>query len=130
MDDIDLSGQAGIVTGAGKGIGAAVAVELARRGAGVVACARTRSDLDEVVSTIADAGGRAAAFVGDVTRFPDMAGLAEACVREYGTLDFAVANAGMVVLGTMADGDPEDWRRLLETNVLGTAHTIRAVPPS
>jgi NADP-dependent 3-hydroxy acid dehydrogenase YdfG len=129
MDGQDLCGQSGIVTGAGKGICAAVAIELARRGASVVACARTQSDLDNVVAAIHDAGGRATALVGDVTRYADMAELAETCVREYGTLDFAVANAGMVVIGTMADGDPEDWRRLLETNVLGTAHTIRAALP-
>lgn len=129
MPDYDLTGRAGIVTGAGKGIGAAVAVKLAGLGAKVVACARTQSDIDEVVAAIEGHRGTATAFAGDVRRYGDMVDLVETCVQSYGSLDFAVANAGMVVTGTLSEGDPDDWRRLIETNVLGTAHTIRAAFP-
>jgi NADP-dependent 3-hydroxy acid dehydrogenase YdfG len=129
MSDYDLTGRAGIVTGAGKGIGAAVAVKLAGLGAKVVACSRTQSDIDNVVSVIEGRGGNATAFAGDVRRYEDMVELVETCIAAYGSLDFVVANAGMVVIGTMAEGDPEDWRRLVDTNILGTAHTVRAALP-
>jgi len=130
MTEKALAGRAGIVTGAGKGIGAAVAMKLAELGARVVACARTRTDLDALVADITSREGEATAVVADVTSYADMVAVAETCLRSYGALDFAIANAGIVVMGTMADGDPADWRRLLETNVLGTAHTIRAVLPT
>ena len=129
MIDFDLRGRAGVVTGAGKGIGAAIVDELATLGAAVVACSRTQQDLNRVVDEIGARGDTASSFVGDVTCFADMEGLAESCLETYGRLDFAVANAGMVVMGDMVEGDPASWRRLLETNVLGTAHTVRAVLP-
>lgn len=125
----DLMGQAGIVTGAGKGIGAAIAAELASLGASVVACARTLADVERVVAEIRAAGGVATAMAGDVRRFEDMVRLVRACERTYGRLDFAVPNAGVVVLGNMAEGDPEAWATLIETNVLGTAFTVRASLP-
>lgn len=129
MIDFDLTNQAGVVTGAGKGIGAAVAVELARLGAHVVACARTEADIDEVTARIRDAGGEATGIVADVRRYEDMVRLAETCAKNYGKVDFAVPNAGVVVIGNMSEGDPADWRRLIETNVLGTAYTVRATLP-
>jgi NADP-dependent 3-hydroxy acid dehydrogenase YdfG len=129
MIDFDLTNSAGVITGAGKGIGAAIAAELASLGARVVACARTGADIDGVTSRIREAGGEATGVVADVRRFDDMVRLAETCVKSYGSLDFVVPNAGMVVLGTMSEGDPEEWRTLLETNVLGTAHTLRATLP-
>lgn len=127
--DQDLRGQAGIVTGAGKGIGAAIAVELASLGASVVACARTLADVEHVVAEISAAGGVAIAIAGDVRRYEDMERLAQTCEETYGRLDFAVANAGIVVQGNMAEGDPEQWATLIETNVLGTAFTVRAGLP-
>lgn len=129
MIDYDLTNQAGVVTGAGKGIGAAVAIELARLGARVVACARTEADIEEVTAKIRDAGGEATGIVADVRRYEDMERLAKTCVKNYGKVDFAVPNAGIVVIGNMSEGDPADWRRLVETNILGTAYTVRATLP-
>lgn len=127
--DIDLNGRVGIVTGAGRGIGAACATELARLGAKVVACGLDRDDLDALVAGIESVGGAATGIVADVREYDEMVRVAETAVSTYGGLDFAIANAGMVVVGNMADGDPQAWRTLIETNVLGTAHTIRAVLP-
>jgi NADP-dependent 3-hydroxy acid dehydrogenase YdfG len=129
MIEFDLSGRAGVVTGAGKGIGAAVAAELARLGAQLVICARTKTDIDDVVARISDAGGEATGIVADVRRYEDMVRLAESCMADYGKIDFAVPNAGVVVIGNMSEGDPDDWRRLVETNLLGTAYTVRATLP-
>jgi NADP-dependent 3-hydroxy acid dehydrogenase YdfG len=130
MIGFDLTGRAGIVTGAGKGIGEATALELAALGARVVACARTESDLEKLVATIKDGGGQATGMVADVRRFEDMTKVAQTCKDEYGSIDFVVANAGMDVEDDMVDGDPKDWRAMVETNVLGMAHTIRAALPT
>jgi NADP-dependent 3-hydroxy acid dehydrogenase YdfG len=129
MLELDLTGRAGIVTGAGKGIGEAVARELAGLGAQVVCCARTQADIDRVVAGIAADGGQATGVVGDVRRYQDMERLAAACVDTYGKIDFTVPNAGIDIEGNMSDADPADWQRMIDTNVLGTAYVIRATLP-
>ena len=129
MLEFDLTGRAGIVTGAGKGIGEAVAGERAALGAKVAACARTQSDLDRVTGQIRDAGGEAVGFRADVRSFADMTALAKLCAETYGSLDFAVTNAGIDIEDNMLEGDPADWEAMLDTNVLGMARTIRAALP-
>ena len=129
MLELDLTGRAGIVTGAGKGIGEAVARELAGLGGQVVCCARTQADIDRVVAGIAADGGQATGVVGDVRRYQDMERLAAACVDTYGKIDFTVPNAGIDIEGNMSDADPADWQRMIDTNVLGTAYVIRATLP-
>ena len=76
MIEFDLTGRAGVVTGAGKGIGEAVARELAGLGAQLVCCARTQADIDRLVAKIKAAGGQAVGFAGDVRRYDDMERLA------------------------------------------------------
>jgi NADP-dependent 3-hydroxy acid dehydrogenase YdfG len=129
MIEFDLTGKAGVITGAGKGIGEAIALELASLGASVVVCARTQADIDRVTAQIRAAGGQATGRRGDVRRFDDMTALVDTCLEKYGTIDFVVANAGVDFEDNMADGDPEQWQAMIETNVLGMAYTIRAALP-
>jgi len=129
MIEFDLTGKAGVITGAGKGIGEAVARELAGLGASVVVCARTQADIDKLVAEIKAAGGEATGCRADVRKFSDMEMVAGTCLDKYGKIDFVVPNAGMDIEDNMCDGDPEDWRAMLETNVLGMAYVIRACLP-
>jgi len=129
MLDFDLTGRAGVITGAGKGIGEAVARELAGLGAQLVVCARTKADIDRLVATITTSGGSAVGFTADVHSFADMERLARLCADTYGKVDFAVPNAGIDIEGDMLTADPADWQRMIDTNVLGTAFLIRAVLP-
>ena len=129
MIDLDLTGRAGVITGAGKGIGEAVAVELAGLGAKLVVCARTQADIDRLVDKIKAAGGEAIGFTADVHDFAAMEALIRTCVDAYGKIDFAVPNAGTDIEGNMLDADPADWQRMIDTNVLGTAFLIRATLP-
>lgn len=124
-----LDGMAGIVTGGGSGFGAAICRELAGLGAAVVV-----ADLDEATawrtsSAITEAGGRAIAVAADVRVPADLERARDACLDRFGPVAFAVANAGVGDSGTMADGDPARWRLTIDVNVLGVAHTIRAVLP-
>jgi NADP-dependent 3-hydroxy acid dehydrogenase YdfG len=122
-----LEGRAGLVTGAAKGIGAAVLEAVAARGARVVGMDVDAAALDAAVARVTDAGGVASASAGDVSRFADVEAAATACTERYGQVDFVVANAGVGNYSLMSDGDPEAWRRLLEVNLLGAAYTVRAV---
>jgi len=123
-----LSGKTAVVTGASSGIGKAVALTLARKGAAVVAHARRKALLDELVAEIEQAGGSALAVVGDAGKPGDMDELLKATLawaaggRKY---DIVVANAGRGLAGGILSSDESQWQELYQTNVLGTAHLLR-----
>jgi NADP-dependent 3-hydroxy acid dehydrogenase YdfG len=125
-----LDGKAGIVTGAGSGIGAAIARELASHGARLVLADLFDNRLAETAAVIAATDGEAETVVADVRDFGDTERLRDTCLVRYGRIDFTIANAGTGDTSTLHEGDPARWRVVLETNVLGVAHTIRAVLPT
>jgi 7-alpha-hydroxysteroid dehydrogenase len=94
FDSFRLNGKVAIVTGAGKGIGAGVAVTLAEAGADVAITARTQGDLDEVAEKIRATGQRAFVYPADVMKLDDLAAFVDATVEELGGLDVVVNNAG------------------------------------
>jgi NAD(P)-dependent dehydrogenase (short-subunit alcohol dehydrogenase family) len=117
------------ITGAGSGIGRALALELARRGADVAVSGRRRDRLDEVVREIEALGRRGLAVPCDVTDEADVARAAQAVVDAFGRLDVCVANAGFGVMGSIEKLSADEWRRQLDTNVVGTAVTARHALP-
>ena len=117
------------ITGGGSGIGAALAMELAGRGAAVAVSGRRQDRLDAVVARIEAAGGVGLAIRCDVT---DEAGLQAAAGRvadELGGIDICVANAGFGIAGRFETLTGDDWRRQLEVNVVGAAQTAAAALP-
>lgn len=114
------------ITGAGSGIGKALALELARQGATVAVSGRRRANLDEVVHAIEAEGGKALAVPCDVTDEASLEGAVRAVEQQLGRLDVAVANAGFSVAGPIRSLTAADWRRQLDTNVIGAALTARA----
>lgn len=121
----ELTGKVAWITGATSGIGHAVALELAGRGATVAVSGRRRDRLEAVVETIAGGGGRAVAVPCDVCDESAQREAVAAVVRYAGGLDIALANAGFSVGGRVEDLSAADWRRQLETNVVGVATTAR-----
>ena len=114
----DLSGRSAVVTGASSGIGRAIAEHLGGAGAHVVLSGRTESAMKESADRITEAGGQAQVVVADVRDPEAVRGLVDAAVTATGRLDIMVNNAGLSHPEPIVDGDPENWRAMLETNVL------------
>jgi NAD(P)-dependent dehydrogenase (short-subunit alcohol dehydrogenase family) len=115
-----------IVTGGGRGIGAAVARALTARGLAVTVFARTGAQLEAVVRE----GGAAHAVEGDVSREEDVRRLVEAHERALGPVDVLVNNAGWLARGLVEELSPADFRRVLEVNLTGAFLCARAVIPA
>jgi 3-oxoacyl-[acyl-carrier protein] reductase len=125
-----LVGQVALVTGAGRGIGAAIARKLAALGATAILCGRTQSPLDSTAQAILDAGGKTEVIPCDVT---DLRQLEQAAARvdsTFGRLDILVNNAGVGgFTAPLHELPPEDWDRILNTNLRGVYFSIRAFAP-
>lgn len=120
-----LDGRTAIVTGGGRGIGAAVAHDLTRRGARVTVFARSASELDRVVRE----GGASHAVAGDVTSEEDVGRLLLDHERSAGPCDVLVLAAGVLERGRVEAMRPEAFRRVLEVNLTGAFLACRAVVP-
>jgi NAD(P)-dependent dehydrogenase (short-subunit alcohol dehydrogenase family)/pimeloyl-ACP methyl ester carboxylesterase len=121
----ELAGQLAVVTGAGSGIGRETALALASSGAEVLC---VDIDLDAAERTAKDAGG--AAYRLDVADGTATRELARDIAAEHGVPDLVMANAGIGMSGTFLDTSEEDWRRVLDVNLWGVIHTLRAFLPA
>lgn len=118
-----------LVTGGGRGIGRAIARQLANEGYAVAVLSRTASELEQTVELIARAGGTAVPVVADVTRPAQLESATEQA-RTLGEVDLLVNNAGAGgPVGVMWGGDPDAWWRAVEVNLRGTFNCIHAVLP-
>ncbi len=114
-----LSGKTAIVTGASSGIGRAIAEQFGASGAHVYLAGRSQAPMEESKKKIAEAGGQATIVVLDVRDVQQVQELVDGALRDTGRVDILVNNAGLSYPGSIADADPEHWRAMLETNVLG-----------
>lgn len=118
-----------VVTGASGGIGRATALAFAERGATVVVTARRSRPLDDVVRECRRADGEAVAVPADVTDDEAVDAVAREAAGRFGRIDVWVNNAGVNLYGPIEEAPPREWRRVVETNVFGTYHGIRAALP-
>lgn len=121
-----LANKAAVVTGAGRGIGRAIARELAAQGADVVVNNRSVDAAHAVVDEIRSAGGSAVAHQGDVGRTSDADQLIELALSTWGRLDIVVNNAGYTVPGTIVEATDDDFDDIVRVHLRGTFNTSRA----
>ena len=124
-----LEGKTAIVTGAGAGIGRATALRLAEEGAKVMVAELDEAAGRKTAEEVRTAGGGARFHRTDVSDAAAVEGMVEAAVAALGPPDVLVNNAAAFVFGRIEETSPEDWARVLGVNVLGYAHTVRAVLP-
>ncbi len=123
MDASENTKRTAIVTGASSGIGESTARLLAREGYKVVLAARRQDRLEKLV---AEVGENSFAVPTDVTDAGACASLVARTVEHFGALDVLINNAGLGLYAPIAEGDPEDWRKMFEVNVLGALYMTRA----
>jgi 3-oxoacyl-[acyl-carrier protein] reductase len=122
-----LKGKVAVVTGASKGIGAAIAKSLAAEGASVVVnYASSKSGARTVVDAITEAGGTAVAVKGDVSKASEAEGIIDAAIKNYGRLDILVNNSGVYEFSPIEAVTAEEFHRIFNINVLGLLLTTQA----
>jgi NAD(P)-dependent dehydrogenase (short-subunit alcohol dehydrogenase family) len=125
-----LAGRVALVTGASRGIGRAVALELARRGAHVIALARTQGALEELDDAIRALGGEATLVPCDIKDFDALDRLGSAIHQRWGKLDILVGNAGILgPLTPIAHCDPDKWEQVFGVNVTANYRLLRSLDP-
>ncbi|QIS03595.1 SDR family oxidoreductase [Nocardia brasiliensis] len=129
LDRFRIDGQVAIVTGAGRGLGAAIAVAFAEAGADVVIAARTKSQLDEVAQRVAAVGRQAHVVSADLSDPETAAGLAATAVQRFGRLDIVVNNVGGALPCPLLDTTPQALVDAFTFNVANAHALVRAAVP-
>jgi NAD(P)-dependent dehydrogenase (short-subunit alcohol dehydrogenase family) len=130
LDSLKLDGKVAIITGAGRGLGRAMAVRFAQAGADIVAAARTLSELEQTAEQVRAAGRKCLIAQTDVTRSDQVNAMAAAAVKELGRIDILVNNAGGYHKGMgkrLHELTDDEWREGIDTNLTGQFYCCRAV---
>lgn len=126
----DLKNKNALITGAGKGIGKAVAIALAKEGVNVILVARTQSDIDEVAREIKAFGVKTLALTADVSDINSVNSTIEKALDQFKTIDILINNAGIAAFGNFLELEVAAWERIIQVNLMGTYYVTRAVLPN
>jgi len=126
----DLKNKNALITGAGKGIGKAVAIALAKEGVNLILVSRTQSDIDQLAKETADLGVKTIAISADVADINSINNAVEKALSEFKTIDILINSAGIASFGKFLELEPEAFERIIQVNLMGTYYTTRAVIPN
>jgi NAD(P)-dependent dehydrogenase (short-subunit alcohol dehydrogenase family) len=125
-----LAGQVAVITGAGRGIGLAIARSLSRLGATTALCGRAGTPLDSAAKAIVEPGGKAEVIPCDVTSLESVEAAAKRIEASFGRVDVLINNAGIAgFVGPLHQLPPDAWDQILNTNLRGVYYAIRALAP-
>ncbi len=127
---ISLEGKKAIITGAGKGIGRATALALAKEGVSLGLIARTEADLQKVADEVKSKGVDVSIATADVGSNEEVTAAIDKLITEFGTVDILINNAGIAKFGGFLELDVEEWERIIQVNLLGMYYVTRAVLPT
>ena len=126
----DLKNKNALITGAGKGIGKAIALALAKEGVNIILVARTQEEIDSVAAKVRSLRVKALAITADVADINSVNAAVEKALAEFGTIDILINNAGIATFGKFLELEPTDWERIIQVNLMGTYYVTRAVLPN
>jgi 2-deoxy-D-gluconate 3-dehydrogenase len=124
-----LAGKVAVVTGASRGLGRAMAVALAEAGADLALAARSKPDLEQTAHLVERAGRRALVVPTDVAQYPEVEALIGRAREGLGRLDVLVNNSGVAVVKPLVEWTPQEWRAVVDVNLLGVLNGCRAAAP-
>ena len=123
---MDFKGKTAVVTGSSGGIGAAVAIALAKEGADVVLASRNVANMEKVKQQIEAVGRKALVIACDVSKDESVTAMAKQAIATFGKIDILVNNAAVGVRGTLEDISIEDWQFIINTNMIGYIRNVKA----
>jgi 3-oxoacyl-[acyl-carrier protein] reductase len=126
----DLKNKNALITGAGKGIGKAIALALAKEGVNIILVARTQEEIDSVAAKVRSLRVKALAITADVADINSVNAAVEKSLAEFRTIDILINNAGIAAFGKFLELEPTDWERIIQVNLMGTYYMTRAVLPN
>ncbi|MEO7978162.1 3-ketoacyl-ACP reductase [Flavobacterium sp.] len=126
----DLKNKNALITGAGKGIGKAIAIALAKEGVNVILVSRTQSDVDQLAIETSNLGVRSLALSADVSDISSINKAVATALSEFKTIDILINNAGIASFGKFLELEPEAWEKIIQVNLMGTYYTTRAILPN
>lgn len=125
----NLKGKVALITGAGRGIGRATAIEFAKEGIHVGLIARNKEHLDKVAEELQPYGVKVSTATADVSDLESITKAVEHVSQEIGPIDILINNAGISKFGNFMELDPQDWEQIIKVNLMGVYYTTRAVLP-
>jgi 3-oxoacyl-[acyl-carrier protein] reductase len=126
----DLKNKNALITGAGKGIGKAIALALAKEGVNIILVARTQEEIDSVAAKVRSLRVKALAITADVADINSVNSAVAKALAEFGSIDILINNAGIAAFGKFLELEPKDWERIIQVNLMGTYYVTRAVLPN
>ena len=126
----DLKNKNALITGAGKGIGKATAIALAKEGVNVILVSRTQADVDELAAETSNLGVKSLALSADVSDINSINNAVEKALTEFKSIDILINSAGIASFGKFLELQPEAWERIIQVNLMGTYYTTRAIIPN
>jgi 3-oxoacyl-[acyl-carrier protein] reductase len=126
----DLKNKNALITGAGKGIGKAIALALAKEGVNVILLARTQDEIENVAAKARSLRVKALAITADVADINSVNAAVEKALAEFKTIDILINNAGIASFGKFLELEPAAWERIIQVNLMGTYYVTRAILPS